>query len=69
MSYLVYGGAVQCDYDRIEWATYEEHETNADDFDAIGNELVANHIQLSGSGGFTRAQLMRQRVVVNFAVD
>ncbi len=52
-----------------EWVTYEELDTNADDFDAIGNELAANQLQISGFVGLARAHLMSQRVAVDFAVD
>lgn len=52
-----------------EWVTYEELETSADDFDAIGNELAANQLQISGFVGLATAHLMSQRVVVDFAVD
>jgi len=52
-----------------QWVTYEELETNSDDFDAIGNELATKQLQISGFVGFATAQLMRQRVAVDFAVD
>ena len=52
-----------------QWVTYEELETCADDFDAIGNELATNQLQISGLVGFAQSQLMRQRVAVDFAVD
>ena len=52
-----------------EWVTYEELDTNADDFDAIGNELAANRLQISGFVGLATAHLMSQRVAVDFAVD
>jgi aminoglycoside 3-N-acetyltransferase len=52
-----------------EWVTYEELETCADDFNAIGNELAINRLQISGLVGFAQSQLMRQRVAVDFAVD
>jgi aminoglycoside 3-N-acetyltransferase len=52
-----------------EWVTYEELETCADDFNAIGNELAINRLQISGSVGFAQSQLMHQRVAVDFAVD
>lgn len=53
---------------RRQWVTYDELETNADDFDAIGDELAANQLQVSGLVGFASAHLMRQRAVVDFAV-
>lgn len=52
-----------------EWVTYEELDTSADDFNAIGNELAAEELQISGFVGFATAHLMSQRVVVDFAVD
>lgn len=52
-----------------KWVTYEELEINAGDFDAIGSELAAIQLQFSGYVGFARSQLMRQRSVVDFAVD
>lgn len=52
-----------------EWVTYEELRTSTDDFDAIGNELAANQLQISGFVGLATAHLMSQRVVVDFAVD
>lgn len=54
---------------RREWVTYEELETSADDFDAIGNELATNQLQVSGFVGFATAQLMHQRAVVDFAAN
>lgn len=52
-----------------KWVTYQELDTNSDDFDAIGSELAINNMQISGSVGFAKAQLMRQRVAVDFATD
>jgi len=52
-----------------EWVTYEELETSADDFDAIGIELAANQLQTSGRVGSATAHLMHQREVVDFSVD
>lgn len=52
-----------------EWVTYEELDTNAGDFDVIGSELVANQLQISGFVGLADAHLMRQRAVVDFAVN
>lgn len=54
---------------RREWITYKELETCADDFDAIGIELASNQLQISGLVGCATAHLMRQRVVVDFAVN
>lgn len=54
---------------RREWVAYDELETNADDFDEIGNELAANQLQISGFVGFAATQLMSQRAVVDFAVE
>ena len=54
---------------RREWVTYDEVETSADDFDLIGTELAANQLQTSGLVGRATAQLMRQRAIVDFAVD
>lgn len=52
-----------------EWVTYEELDTNADDFNVIGSELVANQLQISGFVGLADAHLMHQRAVVDFAVN
>ncbi|MEO5974272.1 MAG: AAC(3) family N-acetyltransferase [Ilumatobacteraceae bacterium] len=54
---------------RREWVTYDELETNADDFDAIGEELAANQLQTSGLVGFANSLLMSQRAVVDFAAN
>ncbi len=54
---------------RREWVTYDELETSADDFDAIGAELSANELQTSGLVGFANSLLMSQRAVVDFAAD
>lgn len=52
-----------------EWVIYEELDTYADDFDAIGNELAANRLQITGYVGLATAHFMSQRVAVDFAAD
>jgi len=54
---------------RRTWLTYEEIETNDDDFNVIGRELAASQLQVSSFVGFANANLMQQRVLVDFAVE
>lgn len=65
---MTQGSPVLVDGQR-QWVTYEELETSTDDFNAIGNELATHQLQISGLIGFATAQILRQRVAVDFAVD
>lgn len=52
-----------------QWATFEDVDLNADDFAALGDDFNATGAVRRGQVGRAACLLMRQRAVVDFAVD
>ena len=69
---MVQEGAPVCTSGSSTWTTFENINTDASDFERIGDAFVYSHVGNAvrrGRAGLTDCQLMPQREVVDFAVD